>query len=255
MSQFGFLYAGPGSSPQLTHIDDIFSSFISVFVLGGIDLGHGKVSNSVVPSTQFVDLKFYGLNHKTIFDINSKQDLLLLDEAEVWAPSAHFVKKKLGKHDVAQFYSTTLHRGCGNGGGPIERLVAFVCFTTRNLVLEYQKMEYQVLAPEILLLFHKGGCKKAKEYLRDWAVVIGRDSVLFNYHIEGDHYTTPTQTGTEIREILDSDTECTEEVIHAEVICDSDDEYVSGQRHQSLTQPRTLRRKHKRRKRRKTKEK
>lgn len=194
LSQFGFLYAGPGSTVQLWHIDDLYPALLSIFLISDIEVADGSVSASSAPGTQFLDLEDYNFSCKTIFDINTKSDLLELNNVQIWGPKAKFFTKQLTENNFVQFYSTTIHRGSGSGRGSSEhRFVVFAAFTTANNVFVYQKTQFQILAPEMLLQFHERGPhmakkegqklqKEAAQLLKDWESEVGRDGVIFNYY-------------------------------------------------------------------------
>ena len=143
-------------------------------------------SASIIKSTEFVDLRSYNQTYRTIFDVEDKNDLLKMDCVEAWSPGATFIPTPtMQKFGYWQFYANTMHRGGGNGGGSIQRLVCFVVFTPSFHLKNYGD-EDPIMAPEMLLLFSRDGSQQAANYLADWVEKsdLDLDMVLFNYKLE-----------------------------------------------------------------------
>lgn len=184
MTQFGYILAPPGSVKQLTHLDSIFASVNSLFVIPNFRLypSSNVRSASTTNSTEFVDLPKHDQHYSSIFDVRDKEDLFSrMDSVEAWSPGAEFVvRKDCQQYDFWQFFSNTMHRGGGNGGGNIQRLICFVVFSPASHSLHYGD-EDPVMAPEMLLKFHENGSANAASYLADWVEKSNLDTVLFNY--------------------------------------------------------------------------
>lgn len=175
LTQFALILAEEHSNEQLTHLDDLDRAYISIFLLPGIELNPPEekslVSTDEAPATEFLDLsKYENIDPRPLLQVNSVEDLLQqVNNVQIWGPHAAFVRFRISSGDVVNFISTMFHKGPGNGGGSKARLVVFLCYVPSVIRNSYQEVNFQILAPEMLLLFYNVAKQREKEQAKERA--------------------------------------------------------------------------------------
>ena len=240
LSQFGFLNAAKDSNIQLLHIDDeSAAAVITIFLLSDIEVDPAdpsRISASSAPATRFVDLsKYNGLDFKKVFGSSgekevlkldtvkvTKKDLMKLNNVNIWGTCAEIVDTTISDRDFCQFIATIIHAGPGSGkDSSIDRFIVFFVFTPRDICSTYQKVEYQILAPEMLLLYHQKELDdraklgqpqteqptQGEQLLKCWVDAVGKRGVMFNYQKEVGNFTRDTALGIKIRNLIDDNSD------------------------------------------------